>query len=141
MQIDIASLTVPVHDPTEADYILTAVLLASYLGGSSADIQAWSGGFKEEVPHNRATERVQLAAAFNLRCGPQMERVVTVVERLLGVQLGASSVVTYCTQVGSGKYQKKVSKRKDNRMLSGDHAHFLRICPRAAAACCAARRI
>ena len=51
MQIDIASLTVPVHAPTEADYILTAVLLASYLGGSSAGIQAWSGGFEDGVPH------------------------------------------------------------------------------------------
>ena len=50
MQIDIASLTVPVHDPTDADYILTAVLLASHLGGSSAEIKAWSGGFKEGVP-------------------------------------------------------------------------------------------
>ena len=52
MQIDIASLTVPVHDPTDADYILTSVLLASSLGGSFAGIQAWSGGFKEGVPHH-----------------------------------------------------------------------------------------
>ena len=35
-----------------ADYILTAVLLASSQGGSTAKIQAWSGGFKEGVPFN-----------------------------------------------------------------------------------------
>ena len=33
-----------------ADYILTAVLLASLLGGSSKAIQEWSDGFKEGVP-------------------------------------------------------------------------------------------
>ena len=38
------------HEPTDADYILTAVLLASLLGGSSTAIQEWSDGFKEGVP-------------------------------------------------------------------------------------------
>ena len=95
------------HDPTDADYILTAVLLASHLGGSSADIQAWSGGFKEGVPHNRSDTRAQLETAFKLREGPQMDRVVTVAERLLGVELGERAVVTYCTHVSKGKYQKK----------------------------------
>ena len=50
LQVDISSLTVTVHDPMDADYILTAVLLASLLGGSSTAIQEWSDGFKEGVP-------------------------------------------------------------------------------------------
>ena len=50
LQVDISSLTVAVHDPMDADYILTAVLLASLLGGSSTAIQEWSDGFKEGVP-------------------------------------------------------------------------------------------
>ena len=119
----------PVHDPTDADYILTAVLLASHLGGSSADIQAWSGGFKEGVPHNRSGTRAQLEGAFKLREGPQMGRVVTVAERLLGVEFGELAVSTYCLQINLGKYQKKVPKRGNlTRMLSGDPAHFAHIC-------------
>ena len=113
--MDISSLTVPVHDPTDADYILTAVLLASLLGGSSAAIQEWSDGFKEGVPNTRVKGRVQLAAAFKLRDGPQMERVVTVAERLFGVELGECAVATYNKQIRSGKYQKKVAKRRKTR--------------------------
>ena len=98
------------HDPTDADYILTAVLLASHLGGSAAAIQEWLGGFKEVVPHQLSAQRTQLAAAFKLREGPQMDRVVTVAERLLGVELGEHTVLTYCVQINSGRYQKKVKK-------------------------------
>ena len=98
------------HDPTDADYILTAVLLASHLGGSAAAIQEWLGEFKEVVPHNQSAPRAQLAAAFKLREGPQMDRVVTAAERLLGVELGEHTVLTYCVQINSSRYQKKVKK-------------------------------
>ena len=39
-----------VHDATDADYIVTAVLLASHMRGNSKVIQEWSDGFKEGVP-------------------------------------------------------------------------------------------
>ena len=39
-----------VHDATDADYIFTAVLLASHMRGNSKVIQEWSDGFKEGVP-------------------------------------------------------------------------------------------
>ena len=39
-----------------------------------------------------------------------MDRVVTVAERLLGVELGEHTVLTYCVQINSGRYQKKVKK-------------------------------
>jgi hypothetical protein len=116
------------HNPTDADYILTAVLLASHLCGSAAAIQELLCAFKDVVPHTQSAQRVQLAAAFKLREGPQMDRVVTVAERLLGVELGERAVLTYCVQISSGKYQKKGQKKTTNRMLSGDHAHFSRIC-------------
>jgi hypothetical protein len=98
------------HESKDADCILTAVLLASHLGGSAAAIQEWLGGFKEGAGHNCSTTRVQLAAAFKLREGPQMDRVVTVAARLLGVELGEHAVPAYCVQISSDKYQKKVQK-------------------------------
>ena len=98
------------HNPTDADYILTAVLLASHLGGSAAAIQEWLGAFKDVVPHNQSAQRVQLAAAFKVREGVQMDRVVTVAQRLLGVELGEHAVPAYCVQISSDKYQKKVQK-------------------------------
>ena len=116
------------HDPTDADYILTAVLLAIHLNGSSTDIQDWSGKFRTSVPWHRSEEREALAAAFKLREGPQMDRVVTVAERLLGVELGERAVATYCKQISSGKYQKKGNKKTENRMLAGDLGHFHLIC-------------
>ena len=117
-----------VHDATEADYIVTAVLLASHMRGNSKVIQEWSDAFNASLPHHSGAERTALAAAFKLRKGEQMDRVVTVVERLLGVELGATSVQTYCTQISAGKYLKWGGKRRQNRMLCGDHDHFRRIC-------------
>ena len=98
------------HESKDAGCILTAVLLASHLGGSAAAIQEWLGECKEVVPHNQSAPRVQLVAAFKLREGPQMDRVVTVAARLLGVELGEHAVPAYCVQISSDKYQKKVQK-------------------------------
>ena len=39
------------HNPTDADNILTAVLLANHLGDSATAIQEWLDGFKGGVPH------------------------------------------------------------------------------------------
>ena len=98
------------HESKDADCILTAVLLASHLGGSAAAIQEWLGGFKEGTTHHLSAQRVQLAAAFKLREGPQMDRVVTVAARLLGVELGEHAVPAYCVEISSDKYQTKVQK-------------------------------
>ena len=110
LKTDITSQTVTEHESKDADCILTAVLLASHLGGSAAAIQEWLGGFKECVRHLCSNTRAQLEAAFKLREGPQMDRVVTVAERLLGVELGEHAVPAYCVQISSDKYQKKVQK-------------------------------
>ena len=98
------------HNPTDADNILTAVLLANHLGDSATAIQEWLDGFKGGVPHHLSAPRAQLEAAFKLREGQQMDRVMTVAERLLGVELGEHTVLTYCVKINSGRYQKKVKK-------------------------------
>ena len=118
----------PVHDATDADYIVTAVLLASHMRGNSRVIQEWSDAFNASLPHNSGAERTALAAAFKVCKGEQMDRVVTVIERLLGVELGATTVQTYCIQISAGTYLKWGSKKKQNRVLCGDHEHFRRIC-------------
>jgi hypothetical protein len=69
LKTDITSQTVTEHESKDVDCILTAVLLASHLGGSAAAIQEWLGGFKEGAGHNCSTTRVQLAAASNCARG------------------------------------------------------------------------
>ena len=109
------------HESKDADCILTAVLLASHLGGSAAAIQEWLGGFKECVRHLCSNTRAQLEAAFKLREGPQMDRVVTVAARLLGVELGEHAGPAYCVQISSDKYQKKVQTCCDLQQERSGH--------------------
>lgn len=89
--------------PSQAEYLLGALLLAAQLVGDVRESKAWAQAATSVGSRSRAPWRKALKDSYNLRRGDQMDRVQHLFQRLSGMEIAAGEIETFCTQMSKGK--------------------------------------
>ena len=124
-----ATLSTGVADPSDADYLLVALLFAWQLNGDAHALKTWCSDAKGSLGNlshaANAEWRVTLAQVLVCRNEHVVALAAHAMSMHFGVDIPAQCVMNYVKMHAQGKVQKKNAGRKlKPRMTSGDAAHF-----------------